>query len=72
MVDNLVVDCPYIVEPEKFASFVEELINPIVDFGRYDRTTHAFRLSKFAVEEKSVSGQGELILVPAQKVAQSK
>lgn len=67
VVKNLTVDSPYIVEPEKFAEFVAELINPIVDFGRYDRRTHAFRLSSFDIEKGKVGGAGELILVPNRK-----
>lgn len=64
VIKDLSVDSQYIVEPEKFADFVSELINPIVDFGRYDRRTHAFRLSSFDIANGKVDGAGELILVP--------
>lgn len=67
VVSNLTVDSEYIVEPGKFAKFVSDLINPIVDFGRYDTTTHAFRLAKFNIGKQQVDGLGELILVPPKK-----
>ena len=64
VIDNLKVDSDSIVEPEKFAKFVSDLINPVVDFGRYDTTTQAFRLNSFKIEDNEVTGNGELLLVP--------
>lgn len=61
---NLKVDSPYIVEPEKFAYFMSDLLNPIVRLSRYDRTTHAFRLLSLDVSDSSVKGEGNLLLVP--------
>ena len=64
VVTNLKVDSDAIVEPEKFAKFVSDLINPVVDFGRYDTTTHAFRLNSFKIVDNEITGNGELLLVP--------
>lgn len=62
--DDLKVDSPYIVEPEKFAQFISDLLNPIVRFSRYDRKTHAFRLFALDVDDDVVKGEGNLLLVP--------
>lgn len=62
--ENMKVDSPYIVEPEKFAQFMSDLLNPIVRFSRYDRKTHAFRLFALNVEDDIVKGEGNLLLVP--------
>lgn len=62
--EDMKVDSPYIVEPEKFAQFLSELLNPIVRFSRYDRKTHAFRLFALDVKDDVVSGEGNLLLVP--------
>lgn len=64
VLDNLKVNSPYIVEPEKFSQFMSELINPIVRFSRYDRATHAFRLLSLDVGEEIIKGEGNLLLVP--------
>lgn len=70
VLDDLKVEGPDIVEPEKFAKFAQALLNPLVDFSRYDRRDHAFRLAflKVAaaspVTEGCVSGEGTLLLVP--------
>ena len=62
--EDLTVDSDCIVEPEKFAAFIADLLNPIVDFGRYDRGDHAFRLTSFHIKDKVVTGDGNLLLVP--------
>jgi hypothetical protein len=58
------VNSPDIIDPVHFAKFVEDLFNPIVDFGKYDRADHAFRLTSFVVERDQVKGTGNLLLVP--------
>jgi hypothetical protein len=58
------VSSPDIIDPEHFAKFVEDLFNPIIDFGRFDRADHAFRLTTFVVERDKVTGSGNLLLVP--------
>ena len=63
------VSCPDILDPENFAVFTQDLFNPIVDFGKYDRTDHAFRLAKFVVEGGKVFGSGNLLLVPRSHLA---
>ncbi len=63
------VSCPDILDPANFAIFTQDLFNPIVDFGKFDRTDHAFRLSKFVVERGRVLGSGNLLLVPRSHIA---
>jgi hypothetical protein len=58
------VSSPDIVEPEKFAAFAEELLNPIVDFSRMDRKDHAFRLKELAIKKDVVQGGGQLLIAP--------
>lgn len=61
-----------IVEPEKFAAFVEELLNPLVDLRRLDRKDHAFRLTTVDMNDSGISGEGKLLLAPKadSKIAQ--
>jgi hypothetical protein len=58
------VDCPDIVEPEKFALFVEQLLNPIVNFQRFDRANFAMRLNALDVTEKRVHAEGSILVAP--------
>jgi hypothetical protein len=58
------VESPDIIEPEKFAAFAEELLNPIVDFSRMDRPDRAFRLKELAIEKDVVHGGGQLLIAP--------
>lgn len=53
-----------IVEPEKFANFAEELLNPLIDLKRMDRKDHAFRLSSLDVGQNGLTGEGRLIIAP--------
>jgi hypothetical protein len=69
---DTVIACPDIIDPASFATFVQDLFNPIVDFGRYDRSDHAFRLAKFAIEKDRVIGDGNLLLVPRASLAGNK
>ncbi len=62
--ENLKVESPYIVDPDQFAKFISDLLNPIVRFSRYDRNTHAFRLMALDVSDETVYGAGNLLLVP--------
>jgi hypothetical protein len=55
-----------IVEPEKFANFAEELLNPLIDLKRMDRKDHAFRLSSLDVGQGGLTGEGRLIIAPKQ------
>ena len=64
MLKDTKVDSADIIEPEKFSAFSEDLLNPLLDFGRYDRHTHAFRLNELNVEEKKVRFAGKLLLAP--------
>ncbi|CAF0878108.1 unnamed protein product [Rotaria sordida] len=64
MLEELQVEGPDIVEPEKFAQFAQNLLNPLIDFARMDRRDHAFRLADLKVGGGGVSGDGKLLLVP--------
>jgi hypothetical protein len=58
-----------IENPELFANFAEELLNPLFDFGRLDRQTRAFRVQKLNLDDKQVSFDGKLLLAPKPKPA---
>lgn len=64
MLTETKVSCADILDSANFSKFAEDLFNPIVDFGKFDRKDHAFRLSSFSVEQDKVSGEGKLLLVP--------
>lgn len=58
------VESADIVEPDKFSVFSEDLLNPLLDFGKFDRHTHAFRLNQLNVQEQKVNFEGKLLLAP--------
>lgn len=64
VLEDLKVEGPDIVEPEKFAQFAQALLNPLVDFSRFDRRDHAFRMACLKVARGGVAGDGTLLLVP--------
>ncbi|MBP9809231.1 LmeA family phospholipid-binding protein [bacterium] len=72
MLEDLQVEGPDIVEPEKFAQFAQDLLNPLIDFARMDRRDHAFRLADLQVGDGGVSGDGKLLLVPKDVAGDSK
>lgn len=72
LLTDMVVSCPDIMDPTSFSKFVQDLFNPIIDFGRYDRSDHAFRLEKFTIEKDRVLGDGNLLLVPRTTLAGNK
>jgi hypothetical protein len=61
---DLKVNSDALVEPEQFSTFAQELFNPLVDFGRLDRFTHAIRFSKLEVADERVNFTGRLLLAP--------
>lgn len=67
VIDQLKIDSPTIDEPAIFADFVGKLVNPVIDFARFDRTDHAFRLSVLTVSPGKIEGLGRLLLVPRSK-----
>ncbi len=73
VLEQMKVNSPDIVEPEKFADFTAKLLNPVVDFARMDRRDHAFRLDTLKVSGKvgDVEGSGRLLLVPRTKAPTS-
>lgn len=50
--------------PELFGPFLQELFNPLIDFGRMDRKTRAFRLQNFKIADRQVTFKGRLLLAP--------
>lgn len=64
MLEDSKVESPDIVEPEKFSVFLEDLLNPLVDFGRLDRTTRAFRMTELVTDNHKVRFAGKLLLAP--------
>lgn len=64
VIDSLRIESPTIDEPAIFADFVAKLVNPVIDFARFDRTDHAFRLSVLTVSPGKIEGLGRLLLVP--------
>lgn len=61
---DMKVESSDIIEPEKFANFAEELLNPLIDLKRMDRRDHAFRLSTLDINQNGLTGEGRLILAP--------
>lgn len=61
---DLQVDSPDIPNPKEFAAFTANLLNPIVDFARMDRQTHAFRLDDLKISAGQVIFNGNLLLAP--------
>lgn len=61
---DMKVESNDIIEPEKFAAFAEELLNPLIDLRRMDRRDHAFRLSALDINQNGLTGEGRLILAP--------
>ncbi|MBA3994410.1 MAG: hypothetical protein C0469_12850 [Cyanobacteria bacterium DS2.3.42] len=61
---DLKVEGSDIIEPEKFANFAEELLNPLIDLKRMDRKDHAFRLSSLNVGQGGLTSEGRLIIAP--------
>jgi hypothetical protein len=71
ILDQMKINSPVIVEPEKFAAFTSKLLNPVVDFARMDRRDHAFRLDTLKVSGKDgdMEGHGRLLLVPKMRAS---
>lgn len=62
--NDMKVSSTEIVEPQEFAHFAEELLNPLVDFGRMDTFDHALRFSKLDIANERVKFEGRLLLAP--------
>jgi LmeA-like phospholipid-binding len=69
MLENMQVSSPDIEDPAAFAKFAQDLFNPILDFGKFDRADHAFRLTSFGLQQDKVVGNGCLLLVPKNQIA---
>ena len=68
---DMKVESSDIIEPEKFATFVEELLNPLIDLKRMDRKDHAFRLTSLDVGKDGLTGEGRLVIAPKNPPAAS-
>lgn len=64
MLKDTQITSPDIINPEQFSKFSQNLLNPLLDFGRFDRKTHAFRLTQLNLSEKKLQFTGKLLLVP--------
>ncbi len=58
------IDSADINDPTEFSKFTQELLNPLIDFGKFDRKTHAFRLSEFDLAKQKLHFTGKLLLAP--------
>ncbi len=63
-ISNLTISSPDIPNPEEFAQFTSRLLNPIINFARMDRQTHAFRMESLQILEDQVHFNGNLLLAP--------
>lgn len=61
---NVAIESSDIYEPEKFADFIEDLFNPLLDLSRLDRRTHAVRLTSFQIEQGRVIFSGKMVMGP--------
>lgn len=59
------INCKDIINPEEFACFSQDLLNPLLDFARFDRKNHAFRLNKLEAGEQKFHFAGKLLMVPS-------
>jgi LmeA-like phospholipid-binding len=64
VLENTVVNSKTIVDPEHFALFLEDLLNPIISLNRFDRPNRALRLDALAISKGFVTAQGRVILAP--------
>src|SRR5206468_926538 len=64
LLKDMQIQSKEIEDPEHFCAFTDELLNPLIDFSRMDRFTHAFRMSKLNVENERVNYAGNLLLAP--------
>lgn len=66
VLENMTVESADIIEPQKFASFIEQLLNPIVNLQRFDRRNLAVRLNTLQVSDGFVEARGKLLVAPRQ------
>lgn len=61
---NTSIQSDDIVNPEQFAKFTEDLLNPLVNLARLDRAGHAIRMDQLDLKDSSLYTKGRLILAP--------
>lgn len=66
VLENMVVDSAEILEPQKFAAFIEQLLNPLVNLQRFDRRNLAVRLNTLQLEDGFVQARGKVLVAPRQ------
>ena len=64
VVSDLQTQSPDIIDPDKFAAFAQDLLNPLIDFSKLDRLDHAFRLQTLKVGDEAVEFSGNLLVAP--------
>jgi len=64
VLENMKVEAAELFEPERFAAFLEQLLNPLVNLGRFDRSDLALRLNTLRVLNGSVLAEGTVLLAP--------
>jgi hypothetical protein len=64
---DMEVESENIENPKAFADFADQLLNPLIDFGRMDRKTHAFRVTNLTVKDDRLNFGGRLLLAPKPK-----
>jgi hypothetical protein len=69
MLKDIEVKSDAIENPKAFASFIDLLLNPLIDLGRLDRATHAFRVTDLSVKNERVNFAGRLLLAPKPQAA---
>jgi hypothetical protein len=64
VLNDVQISSPDITDEAAFSKFSQNLLNPLLDFGKFDRKTHAFRLTQLNLAEKKLQFAGKLLLVP--------
>jgi len=64
VLENCTIDCKTLVDPAHFASFFEDLLNPIVTLHKFDKPNRALRLDNLTIAKGFVTAEGRVILAP--------
>jgi hypothetical protein len=64
VLSDMAISCPDIVEPQKFARFVEDLLNPLINFHRFDRPNFALRLDSLTLADGGLDANGRILIAP--------
>jgi hypothetical protein len=64
VLENAAVESTTVVDPEHFAQFLQDLLNPIISLHRFDKPNRAVRLDSLAIAKGFVTAEGRVILAP--------